>query len=90
MKTFCRFNIHACALPAAGSVNRAECGPADQASSSLREMATIVDSAAETVSRVLGHVRRSDILAQRSVRGARFDAMHLRSYRLPADINHSG
>lgn len=61
----------------------------DQVLPTLRDMAAMIDSAPETVSRILGGLRRCDVLQERQRKGARFDRDHLRDCALPQGLTRS-
>jgi CRP-like cAMP-binding protein len=73
--------------------NRADSGPIDGATDHalprLKDIATIVDAAPETVSRVLSCLRRSRVLQARHAQFARFDPVTLKHYQLPGGMTRS-
>ena len=64
-------------------------GASDHALPRIKDMATIVDVAPETVSRVLSSLRRSEVLHARHTRSARFDPAQLAGYTLPPGMTRS-
>jgi hypothetical protein len=55
----------------------------------LKDMAEIIDSAPETVSRILSHLRRASVLQHRQRQGAGFDRSELLNCVLPPGMTRS-
>ena len=64
-------------------------GPADHVLPRIKDIAAIVDTAPETVSRVISSLRRSQVLNGRHARFARFDPDQLAHCTLPAGMTRS-
>jgi CRP-like cAMP-binding protein len=55
----------------------------------IRDMAAMIDTAPETVSRILAHLKRSRLLDGRRRQGARFDLIRLRDADWPAGMTRT-